>query len=159
MVRVGFIPEQRMSMSVMDNSADDPVQGYMHDVTYSLDMPVVVKREQADEEDDLEIVGVMPATKNIIDVLKVKTKRTTPPTSPKKGVTGGETSVSPKKGMTEDSGTSPQKQMTEGTPTAPNKDMTEHSGTSPQKDKTEETPTSPQKSSTPQKVKPNPKKL
>ena len=41
-VRVGFIPEQRISMKVMDNSADDPVQGYVRDVTYILDIPMVV---------------------------------------------------------------------------------------------------------------------
>ena len=98
-VRVGFIPEQRMTMKVMDNSADDPVQGYVHDVTYSLDIPMVVKWEKADEEDDLEIVGVMPATKNIIDVLKVvKTEKTTPLSSPQKGTTG-ETGTSPQKNM------------------------------------------------------------
>ena len=58
-------------MKVTDNSADDPVQGYVGDVTYCLMMPMVVKREKVDEEDDLEIVGVTPATKNITDVLKV----------------------------------------------------------------------------------------
>ena len=70
-IRSGFIPEQRFTMKVTDNSADDPVQGYVHDVTYCLMMPMVVKREKVDEEDDLEIVGVTPATKNITDVLKV----------------------------------------------------------------------------------------
>ena len=145
-VRAGFIPEQRISMKVMDNCADDPVQGYMHDVTYSLDIPVVVKQEKADEDDDLEIVVVTPATKNIIDVLKVQTEKMTSPMSPEKHVTGGETSTSPKKGKTEDSGTSPQKDSTEDNPMAPNKDVTEDSGTSPQK------------SSTPQKVKPKPQK-
>ena len=162
--------EQKMSMTVTDNSGDDPIQGHMGDVTYTLDIPVVVKWEKGEEDDDLEIVGVTPATKNIIDMHKVKTEKMTPPTSPKKGETGEETSASPKKGTTEDGGTSPQKDMTEDTPmapqkdttedtpTAPNKDMTEDSGTSPQKDVTEETGRSPQKSSTPQKVKPKPPK-
>ena len=67
-----------MTMKVRDNSADDPVQGYVCDVTYCLEIPMVVKREKADEDDDLEIVGVTPATKNIVDVLKVKTEEKTP---------------------------------------------------------------------------------
>ena len=145
-VRVGFIPEQRMTMKVTDNSVDDPVQGYVCDVTYSLDIPMVVKQEKADEEDDLKIVGVTPATKNIIDVLTVKTEKTTPP-------------LSPHKGATRETGTSPQKNTTEDNPTAPNKDVTEDSVMSPQKDKTEDTEdTSPKKSSTPQKVKLKPQK-
>ena len=50
------------------------LQGYMHDVTYCLEIPMVVKWEMAEEDDDLDIVGVMPATKKIVDVLKVKTE-------------------------------------------------------------------------------------
>ena len=76
-VKAGFIPEQRMTMKMMDSSADDPIQGYVRDVTYSLEIPVVVKWEKADEEDDLKIVGVMLATKNIIDVLKDRKNDTT----------------------------------------------------------------------------------
>ena len=45
-VWVGYIPEQKMSMTVTDNSTDDPVQGYVRDVTYTLDIPVVVKWEK-----------------------------------------------------------------------------------------------------------------
>ena len=142
-VCVGFIPEQKMSMTVADNSGDDPVQGYMRDVTYTLDIPVVVKQEKVEkDDDDLLIVGITPATKNIVDMQKVKT---TPPSSPQKGTTG-------------ETGTSPQKNMTEDNPTTPNKDATEDSVMSLQKDVTEDTPASPQKSSTPQKVKPKPQK-
>ena len=74
-VRAGYIPEQKMSMTVTDNSGDDPVQGYVRDVTYTLDIPVVVKWEKVGENDDLQIVGVMPATKNIIDIHKAKTEK------------------------------------------------------------------------------------
>ena len=161
-VRVGFIPEQRMTMKVTDNSADDPVQGYVCDVTYSLDIPMVVKWEKADEEDDLKIVRVMPATKNIIDVLKVvKTEKTTPPSSQQKGATG-------------ETGTSPQKNMTEDKSMPPNKDVTGDNGSSPKKnttdtedksmahdedeDVTEDNAVSPQKLSTPQNVKPKAQK-
>ena len=170
-VCVGFIPEQKMSMTVVDNSGDDPVQGYVRDVTYTLDIPVVVKWEKVEEDDDnLLIVGIMPATKNIVDMQKVKTEKTTPPSSPQKGVTGEtgtspqenmteENDMPPKKGVTGDTGTSPQKNMTEDNPMAPNKDATEDSVMSPQKDETEDTPASPKKKSTPQKVKPKPQKL
>ena len=171
-----------MGMNTMDNSADDPVQGYVHDVTYILDIPVVVKWEKADDEDDLQIVRVMPATKNIIDVLKVKTEKTTPPTSPKKSVTGEtsassqqkETTMAPDKDPTEDSVdsgnkdniTAPNKDPTEDSVdsgnkdniTAPNKDATEDGGASPQEDDTEETDKSEKKVSTPQKVKPKSQK-
>ena len=169
-VCVGFIPEQKMSMTLIDNSGDDPVQGYMRDVTYTLDIPMVVKPEKVEEDDDnLQIVRVSPATKNIVDIQKVKTEKMTPPSSPKKGTTG-ETGTSPQKNMTEDketppkkggtgdTGTSPQKNMTEDNATAPNKDTTEDSVMVPQKDMTEDTPVSPQKSSTPQKVMPKPPK-
>ena len=40
-------------MKVTHNSADDPVQGYVCDVTYCLKIPMVVKREKAEEDDDL----------------------------------------------------------------------------------------------------------
>ena len=156
-VRVGYIPELKMSMTVTDNSGDDPVQGYMRDVTYTLDIPVVVKWEKVEEDDDLQIVGVMPATKNIIDIHKVKTEKMTPPTSPKKGTTK-DTGTSPQKDMTEDTPRAPNKDVTKDTGTSPQKDATEETGRSPQKDATEETPASPQKSSTPQKVKPKPQK-
>ena len=156
-VCVGFIPEQKVSMTVVDNSGDDPVQGYVRDVTYTLDIPVVVKWEKVEEDDDnLLIVGIMPATKNIVDMQKVKTEKMTPPLSPQKGVTGEtgtspqenmteENDMPPKKGVTGDTGTSPQKNMTEDNPMAPNKDATEDSVTLPQKDETEDTPASPKK--------------
>ena len=88
----------------------------------------------------------MQATKNILDVLNVKTEKMTPPSSPHKGATG-------------ETGTSPQKNMTEDNPMAPNKDATEDSVTLPQKDETEDTEdTSPKKLSTPLKVKLKPQK-
>ena len=49
-IRSGFIPEHRFTMKVMDNSADDPVQGYVRDVTYCLEIPMVVKWEKAEDE-------------------------------------------------------------------------------------------------------------
>ena len=110
-----------MTMKVRDNSADDPVQGYVCDVTYCLEIPMVVKWEKADEDDDLKIVGVTPATKNIVDVLKVKTEEKTPPLSlPQKGA-----------------GSEPQKNMAEDKSTPPNKDMTGDNDSSPKKNTTD----------------------
>ena len=75
-IRSGFIPEHKFTMKVTDNSAHDPVQGYVRDVTYRLEIPMVVKQEKAEEDDDLEIVGVTPATKkNVVDVLKSQDRR------------------------------------------------------------------------------------
>ena len=151
-----------MTMKMMDNSADDPVQDYVRDVTYSLVIPMVVKWEKADKEDDLEIVGVMPATKNFIDVLKVvKTEKMTPPSSPQKGAT-------------RETGNSQQKNTAEDKSMPPNKDATGDNGSSPKKnttdtedksmahdedeDVTEDNAVSLQKLSTPQKMKPKAQK-
>ena len=127
-IRSGLIPEQRFTMKVMDNSADDPVQGYMREVTYCLEIPMVVKWEKAEDDNNLEIVEVMPATKMIVDVVKVKTEEKTPPSSPQKGA-GSEPqkSTPPQKGA----GSQPQKS------TPPNKDMTGDYDSSPKKNTTE----------------------
>ena len=147
-IRSGLIPEQRFTMKVMGNSADDPVQGYVRDVTYCLEIPMVVKREKADKDDDLKIVGVMLATKNIVlDVVKVKTEEKTPPSSPQKGA-GSEPqkSMPPNKDMTGDNNSSPKKNTTD----------TEDKSTAYGKDEdvTEDNAVCPLKSLTPQKVKP-----
>ena len=146
-----------MTMKVRDNSADDPVQGYVHDVTYCLEIPMVVKREKADEDDDLEIVGVTPATKNIVDVLKVKTEEKTPPLSPQKGA-GSE----PQKNMAEDKSTPPNKDMTGDNDSSPKKNTTDTEDKSTahneDEDMTEDNAVCPPKLLTPQKVKPKAQK-
>ena len=155
-IRSGFIPEQRFTMKVMDNSADDPVQGYVCDVTYCLMIPMVVKREKVDEE-DLEIVGVTPATKNITDVLKVvKTEKMTPPSSPHKGLTG-EGGTSPQKNTAEDNSMPPNKDATGSSPKKNTTD-TEDNAMAHDEDATEDNAVSPEESLTPQKVKPKAKK-
>ena len=68
-------------------------------VTYTLDIPVVVKQEKVEEDDDLQIVEVTPATKNIINIHKVKTEKTTPPMSPKKGTSEDTGNFPPKTGL------------------------------------------------------------
>ena len=146
-IRLGLIPEQRFTMKVTDNSADDPVQGYMRDVTYCFEIPMVVKWEKADEDDDLEIVGVMLATKNIVlDVVKVKTEEKTPPSSPQKGA-GSEPqkSTPPNKDMTGDNDSSPKKNTTD----TEDKSMAHGED----EDTAEDNAVCPLKLSTPQKVK------
>ena len=121
----GEIPEQKMTMKVMDISGNDPVQGYVRDVNYTLDIPVIMKWEKQVEVDYLEIVGVMPVMKKELDILQVKTKKTTPPASPKKGAseeTGEQKNAppleSPEKVTSEENAgkedASPQKAATEG---------------------------------------------
>ena len=85
-MQVGEIPEQKMTMQVIDNSGNDPVQGCARDVTYTLDIPVILKWEKQAEDDGLKIVGVMPAMKKELDILQVKTEKTTLPVSSKKGM-------------------------------------------------------------------------
>ena len=66
-VLLGEIPEQKMDLIKTDNSVDNLVVGFVRDVTYVLTIPAVVKREKGendDDEDELMIVGVTPATKD-----------------------------------------------------------------------------------------------
>ena len=147
-IRSGFIPEQRFTMKVTDNSADDPVQGYVCDVAYCLEIPMVVKQEKAEEDDDLEIVGVMPATKKIVvDVLEVKTEEKTPPSSPQNSA-GSEPhkSMPPNKDMTGDNDSSSKKNTTDTEDKSMAHDEDE--------DVKEDNAVCPPKLSTPQKVKP-----
>ena len=57
----GQVPERLLFMTKDYNSTNDPVQGPYVDVVYEYVMPVVVKRERAEvEDDDLQIVMVAP---------------------------------------------------------------------------------------------------
>ena len=61
----GEIPEQKMDLIKTDDSVDNLVVGFVQDVTYVLTIPAVVKREKGendDDEDELMIVRVTPAT-------------------------------------------------------------------------------------------------
>ena len=54
-----------MDLIKTDDSVDNLVVGFVRDVTYVLTIPAVVKREKGennDDEDELMIVGVTPAT-------------------------------------------------------------------------------------------------
>ena len=57
----GQVPERTLFMTKDDNSTSDPVLGYSIDVVYEYVMPVVVKRECAEDEDeDVQVVMVAP---------------------------------------------------------------------------------------------------
>ena len=58
----GQIPEKSLLMTKDDNSRDDCIQGPVVDVVFEYQMPIVVKTEKTEaEDDDLQIVMVAPA--------------------------------------------------------------------------------------------------
>ena len=57
----GQVPERQMKCLKIDNSEDDPILGYTVDVVYEISMPVIVKAEVTDDQDDdLVLLGVSP---------------------------------------------------------------------------------------------------
>ena len=57
----GQVPECQMKCTKMNNSADDPMLGHVVDVVYEIAMPVIVKSEKLDDDDDnLVLIGVTP---------------------------------------------------------------------------------------------------
>ena len=84
----GEIPEQKMDLIKTNDSVDNLVVGFVRDVTYVLTIPPVVKQEKGendDDEDELMIVGVTPATMDPPLIQKVKKEPRTPPLSPNRG--------------------------------------------------------------------------
>ena len=83
----GEIPEQKMDLIKTDDSVDNLVVGFVRDVSYVLTIPAVVKREKGenDDDDELMIVGVTPATMDPPLIQKVKKEPHTPPLSPNRG--------------------------------------------------------------------------
>ena len=144
-VWAGEIPEQKMTMTLIDNSGDDPVQGYVRDVTYTLEIPVVMKWEKEEADDKLQIVGVMLAIKKILDIDQVKTEKTTPPASPKKGMSrepGEPKNASPQKVASGEPGEPknafPQESTQKSSQKVASGDTGEQKNVSPQKATTEE---------------------
>ena len=87
-VQSGEIPEQKMDMIKTDDSVDNSVEGFVRDVTYVLTIPAVVKREKGENDDDndeLMIVGVTPATMDRPLIQEVKKEPHSPPPSPNRG--------------------------------------------------------------------------
>ena len=59
---VGQTLEQQYTCTKIDNSVDDPVSGYVTDIIYEVTMPVIVKREVRESEDNhCEILSFQPA--------------------------------------------------------------------------------------------------
>ena len=80
-VLLGEIPEQKMDLIKTDDSVDNLVVGFVWDVTYVLTIPAVVKWEKGEndnDEDELMIVGVTPATMDPLLIQKVKKEPHTP---------------------------------------------------------------------------------
>ena len=87
-VLLGEIPEQKMDLIKTDDSVDNLVVGFVRDVTYVLTIPAVVKQQKGendDDEDELMIVGVTPATMDPPLIQEVKKEPCSPPPSPNRG--------------------------------------------------------------------------
>ena len=89
-VLVGEVPENKLTITKIDNTVNNIVEGFVRDVTYELGLPVVVKQEKvekttAEEDDDeLQIVGYTEATIMPVAIQEVKRERPSPPpASPK----------------------------------------------------------------------------
>ena len=77
---------RRWDLIKTDDSVDNLVVGFVRDVSYVLTIPAVVKQEKGENNDDeLMIVGVTPATMDPPLIQKVKKEPRTPPLSPNRG--------------------------------------------------------------------------
>ena len=91
-VYVGEVPENKLSLTKIDNTVNNIVEGFVRDVTYELGLPLVVKQEKVekvtaeddDDDDDLKIVGYTEATIKPVAIQEVKREPPSPPpASPK----------------------------------------------------------------------------
>ena len=91
-VYVGEVPENKLSLTKIDNTVNNIVDGFVRDVTYELGLPLVVKQEKVekltaeddDDDDDLKIVGYTEATIKPVAIREVKREPPSPPpASPK----------------------------------------------------------------------------
>ena len=73
----GQVPEWQDVCTKTDNSGFDPIQGEVTDVVYKLSMPMIIKPEVPDEEEDVFIVGETPAERPHMDVVTVKQEKGT----------------------------------------------------------------------------------
>ena len=75
----GQTPEQQYSCTKIDNSVDDPVSGHVTDIIYEVAMPVIVKREvQESEDDDCEILSFQLAPHGFMLKTKIKEEKLDP---------------------------------------------------------------------------------
>ena len=86
-VYVGEVPENKLSLTKIDNTVNNIVEGFVRDVTYELGLPLVVKQEKVekataeddDDDDDLKIVGYTEATIKPVAIREVKREPQSPP--------------------------------------------------------------------------------
>ena len=71
--------EQQYTCTKIDNSVDDPVCGHVTDIIYEVAMPVIVKREvRESEDDDCEILSFQPAPHGFVLKMKIKEEKLEP---------------------------------------------------------------------------------
>ena len=74
----GQMPEQQFICTKVDNSEDDPVRGHMVDIIFEVNIPVIVKKEVHDDEEedkDCLILSVQPAPSGLLRNIKVKEEK------------------------------------------------------------------------------------
>ena len=72
----GQTPEQQYSCTKIDNSVDDPVSGHITDIIYEVAMPVIVKHEvRESNDDDCEILSFQPAPHGFMLKTKIKEEK------------------------------------------------------------------------------------
>ena len=75
----GQTPEQQYTCTKMDNSVDDPVSGHVTDIIYEVAMPVIVKHEvRESEDDDCEILSFQPAPHGFVLKTQIKEEKLDP---------------------------------------------------------------------------------
>ena len=75
----GQTPEQQYSCTKIDNSVDDPVSGHITDIIYEVAMPVIVKHEvQESDDDDCEILSFQLAPHGFMLKTKIKEEKLDP---------------------------------------------------------------------------------
>ena len=74
----GQTPGQQYTCTKVDNSEDDPVQGHVVDIIFEISMPVIVKKEAHDDDEDetdCEILSVQPAPLGLLPKITVKQEK------------------------------------------------------------------------------------
>ena len=75
----GQTPEQQYTCTKIDNSVDDPVSGHVTDIIYEVPMPVIVKREVRESEDDnCEIFSSQLALHAFVLKMQIKEEKLDP---------------------------------------------------------------------------------
>ena len=75
----GQTPEQQYTCTKIDNSVDDPVSGHVTDIIHEVSMPVIVKCEvRESEDDDCEILSFQPVPHSFVLKMKIKEEKLDP---------------------------------------------------------------------------------